>query len=86
MKRRTTFDLSTRRGRQLFYQSALWRNFRKAFLRPTGGEPWCNRCPVEPAVDVHHVKPLAECSIEEALDPKNCEPLCKSCHGRARDW
>ncbi len=86
MRRRTIFDFTTRRGRQLFYQSATWQRFRAAMLLE---DPWCGRCAqegrVEPAVDVHHRKPLAE-RPDLALEPSNAEPLCKPHHGKARDW
>lgn len=86
MRQRINFDFRTRRGRQLFYQSAMWRKFRQAEL---GMFPWCAKCwpRIKPAVDLHHKKPLVRCAaagavraLELALDPENVEGLCKSCH------
>ncbi len=82
MKKRIHFNLTTPEGRLRFYQSTLWRDFRRAQLSE---HPWCVRCrkrhQVTPAGELHHVIPLVE-APDRALDPTNTEGLCKPCHSR----
>lgn len=61
-----------------FYNSAEWQRVRLEVLT---GEPVCSRCGAAWADTVHHIKPLAECSPAEAVDPKNLQPVCAPCHG-----
>ena len=61
-----------------FYNSAEWQRVR---LKVLTAEPVCSRCGAAWADTVHHVKPLAECSPAERVDPKNLQPVCAPCHG-----
>ncbi len=59
-----------------FYNSAAWRRCRHMKLRQS---PLCERCKSEPAVDVHHIKPLRD-NRGLRLTIANLESLCKKCH------
>jgi hypothetical protein len=60
-----------------FYNSAVWKRVRKKKLAQ---DPVCQRCSQAWATDVHHTKPLAECTPEEAIDLDMLESLCHPCH------
>ncbi len=57
-----------------------WRKCRERYL---DDNPTCEDCEamgvVVPAVDVHHVEPIAE-APELRLEPSNLIALCKGCH------
>lgn len=69
--------------------SARWRRLRRAAL---SRRPLCQDCLeqgiVEPATEVHHVRPVEEAlgaaeRERRAYDPSNLRPLCHACHLRA---
>jgi len=64
-----------------FYQSAVWRGVRSAFLRE---HPLCAHCAargrVVAAVVADHAVPLKDGGAR--LDWSNLSPLCVSCHNR----
>jgi 5-methylcytosine-specific restriction enzyme A len=64
------------RDAKSFYNSAAWMRCRRAklSLRPT-----CERCGAI-AQDVHHIKPLKQCSPSEKIAQANLMSLCDSCH------
>lgn len=53
-----------------------WRKIREAYMRSVGGR--CEGCETEPAINVHHLHPIA--SGGELLDFDNLMAVCKSCH------
>jgi 5-methylcytosine-specific restriction endonuclease McrA len=59
-----------------FYSSDTWRAFRAEFL---GTNPVCSECGGI-ADTIHHIVPRTD-APDRALDPTNCLPLCKTCHG-----
>ena len=59
-----------------FYNSPEWRNARKEYLEQ---HPCCIRCG-RPAKIVDHIIPLKDGGA--ALDERNFQPLCWSCHSR----
>jgi len=73
-------DLTNRRGRNVFYNSAPWSKFRAWYLAL---HPLCAECERRgfwiPAVHVDHIEPLAK-APERPLDETNVQGLCKSCH------
>lgn len=59
-----------------------WIQFRKMIL---AREPYCRQCMregrPEKATDVDHIIPhKGNASLR--LNPENCQPLCKACHGK----
>ena len=77
-----------------FYTSRPWRKCRAAILSEAGG--LCQNCIrkglIEPAVEVHHIKPLTPDNIDDpmiALDASNLIALCGACHDeihRTKRW
>jgi len=77
-----------------FYTSKAWRKCRITILANAGG--LCQNCLkkglVEPAVEVHHVKPLTPDNIDDpriTLDESNLIALCAACHDemhRTKRW
>ena len=57
-----------------------WQKLRERILDDA---PLCEICDSRglavPAVHVHHMVPIAECSARR-LDPTNLQPLCEACH------
>lgn len=68
-----------------FYTTRAWRKARDAVLKEHGG--LCQICLskglIEPAMHVHHVKPLTADNVNDphiALDRSNLMALCEACH------
>jgi hypothetical protein len=59
--------------------SSRFRRFRRWLL---GERPICERCQRAAAVDVHHLRRLAD-HPEDLCDQERCECLCHRCHGQA---
>ena len=77
-------DLSDYKQRQLFYQSTPWKDIRSLKLQQ---DPLCERHKkrgeLVDATEVHHKKDLQEYpTFENALNIKDLESLCKSCHSK----
>lgn len=78
-------DLNTPEGRKAFYNSHEWGQIRRYKLYK---EPFCQDCirlkgELNPGVDVHHIKDIAnDPSWENATDINNLVVLCKRCHAR----
>jgi 5-methylcytosine-specific restriction enzyme A len=75
-------DLSTRAGRQAFYQTSLWRKLRDYKITMN---PLCEECErtdkLVPATEVHHITDIdIDPTIENALNLDGLMSLCKSCH------
>lgn len=73
-----------------FYNSARWRQTRRAYKKSVGG--LCERCLargiVKPAEIVHHVKPLTPDNIGDpdiSLSWDNLEAVCRECHEEIHD-
>lgn len=67
-----------------FYRTARWQRFRTWFLAqsPLCADPFGYHDQdgvLVPATDVDHIERL-KMTPERALDPKNCQALCKRCH------
>jgi 5-methylcytosine-specific restriction protein A len=73
-------DLSDRRGRNRFYNSAPWRRLRDWHLRR---HPLCVVCErlgfAVAATDLDHIQSLAE-HPDLALTESNLQSLCRPCH------
>lgn len=77
-----------------FYTTRAWRKARDAVLKEHGG--LCQVCLskglIEPAMHVHHVKPLTADNVNDphiALDRSNLMALCEACHSemhRKKRW
>ena len=65
-----------------FYDSPAWKRARDQVLAVF---PVCQRCGQVWSRHVHHVKPLADCSPAERVDPRNLLALCVGCHNVAED-
>jgi 5-methylcytosine-specific restriction protein A len=77
-ERHAYYDQHARdKAAKAFYASAEWQRVR---LEVLSAEPVCSRCGVEWANTVHHIKPLAECSPAERVEPRNLQPVCGPCH------
>ena len=75
-------DLTSREGRQKFYQSKYWRKLRDYKIAMN---PLCEECLkkdiLTPATEVHHIKDIADLpTMENALNYDGLMSLCKSCH------
>ena len=74
------FDHTTRKGRHIFYQSALWHNVRNQILST---QPLCRHCILNglliPATEVDHIIDL-KLRPDLCIEPTNLQPLCHSCH------
>lgn len=74
------YDKQRGSARQRGYDKA-WEKARSSYLAT---HPLCEDCDkrglVEPAVMVHHIKPLSEGG--KRLDPDNMQALCNRCHER----
>ena len=73
-----------------FYNSKAWHDTRNAYLKSVGN--LCERCleqgKIEPAVIVHHKKPLNihnVSDLELSLGHKNLQALCRKCHAEVHD-
>jgi 5-methylcytosine-specific restriction endonuclease McrA len=75
-------DLTTREGRNGFYQSKEWRNLREHVLSIN---PFCLKCKamglLTPATCVDHIIDIAE-RPDLRLEITNCMSLCTPCHSR----
>ena len=77
-----------------FYTTTAWRKSRAAFLTEKGG--LCELCAkkglIEPAVHVHHIKPITPENLNDpriTLDHGNLMALCEECHAeqhRKKRW
>ena len=77
-----------------FYTTTAWRKCRAAVLKEHNG--LCQLCLskglIEPAVHVHHIKPLTADTVNDpriALDRSNLMALCEECHQeqhRTKRW
>jgi 5-methylcytosine-specific restriction endonuclease McrA len=77
-----------------FYTTTAWRKCRAAVLKEHSG--LCQLCLakglIEPAVHVHHIKPLTPDNLDDpriALDRSNLMALCEACHSeqhRKKRW
>lgn len=73
-----------------FYGSARWKKARMAAMNSTGG--LCKMClddgVVEPAIIVHHLKPLTPDNIYTPLSTslENLVPLCRQCHSDIHEF
>ena len=77
-----------------FYTTTAWRKCRAAVLSEHGG--LCQICMskglIEPAVHVHHVKPITPDNVDDpriTLDMSNLMALCEECHAnqhRKKRW
>lgn len=77
-----------------FYTTTAWRKCRAAVLKEHSG--LCQICLskglIEPAVEVHHIKPLTAETVNDpriALDMSNLMALCAECHDeqhRKKRW
>jgi 5-methylcytosine-specific restriction protein A len=80
MKIRQPFDFNTRKGRQAFYQSSEWKQIRDVFLN---ANPLCKHClrkgKTVAAFAVDHMVDIVD-EPHNALNMKNFQGLCKSCH------
>ena len=70
---------------EAFYTSKRWRKSRASFLAEKGG--LCELCLskglIEPAVHVHHRKPITPENLSDpriTLDHSNLMALCEACH------
>ena len=79
---------STRKERQLIYQSQKWQRLRAAYIAE---HPLCEEClkqgKTTAAVDVHHVRSFMSTNDEFeraalAFDYSNLRALCRECHTR----
>ena len=68
-----------------FYVTRAWRETREAVLAERGY--LCERCHaqgrIEPATEVHHIRPLTRQNMHDpdiALNPDNLMALCTRCH------
>jgi 5-methylcytosine-specific restriction protein A len=75
-------DLSTRKGRNLFYQSPEWFAIRRIVLTKT---PFCVECIkneiYEISSEVDHIVDIKDAPAK-CMDIDNLQALCKSCHSR----
>ena len=79
---------------EAFYTSRAWRKSRASFLEEKGGlcEICLSKGLIEPAVHVHHKKPLTPETVNDpmiALDHGNLMALCEECHQeqhRTKRW
>ena len=79
---------------EAFYTSRTWRKCREALLKEKGG--LCELCLskglIEPAVHVHHRKPITPENLSDpsiTLDTRNLMALCEECHQeqhRTKRW
>jgi len=79
---------------EAFYTSRAWRKCREAVLKENNY--LCQVCLskglIEPAVEVHHIKPLTPETVDDpriALDMSNLMALCDACHDaqhRKKRW
>jgi len=77
-----------------FYTTTAWRKARAAVLKEHNG--LCQLCLakglIEPAVHVHHIKPLTPENLDDpavTLDRSNLMALCEECHSeqhRKKRW
>ena len=70
---------SDNKPRNLFYGRKHWLTARAIKL---GNSPICQACNRYPSIDVHHIKRLEDCTIQESYDQDNLEALCKRCHAK----
>lgn len=70
-----------KKKRQSIYNTPIWKNLRESVIME---HPMCQRCNVNPASEVHHIKPflLKDGTIDynRAYSAGNCMALCKQCH------
>lgn len=76
------FDFKTYIGRQIFYNSKIWKDTREYKLSQN---PLCEECLKKgiftPGCDVHHKTDIAKCpTFENATDINGLLTLCKKCH------
>ena len=77
-----------------FYTTRAWRKCRDALLKERGGlcEICLSKGLIEPAVHVHHKKPITPENLSNpsiTLDHSNLMALCEECHQaqhRKRRW
>ena len=77
-----------------FYTTRAWRKCREAFLKEKGGlcEICLSKGLIEPAVHVHHRKPITPENLSDpsiTLDTRNLMALCEECHAaqhRTKRW
>ena len=68
-----------------FYKTHAWRKSRESFHREKGGlcEICLSKGLIEPAVHVHHRKPITPENLSDpsiTLDHSNLMALCEQCH------
>ena len=77
-----------------FYTTRAWRKCREAFLKEKGGlcEICLSKGLIEPAVHVHHKKPITPENLSDpsiTLNHDNLMALCEECHAeqhRTKRW
>ena len=73
--------LITTKGKKAFYNSGLWKLFRREVLEEQHHE--CQVCKAKglftPAVTVHHIEPILK-RPDLALTKSNCMAICDRCH------
>ncbi|MCA0314237.1 MAG: HNH endonuclease [Candidatus Melainabacteria bacterium] len=60
-----------------FYKTIAWQNLREFIL---ARDPICKACRKVASKEADHIIALSDGG--EALDPDNCQGLCKSCHSK----
>lgn len=68
-----------------FYKSNVWRGVNGVRNQAVKRDRECVWCREKGLVtvtnlEVDHIKPVEECTYEEAIDLSNVRVLCKSCH------
>ena len=68
-----------------FYKTYAWKKSRESFLKEKGGlcEICLSKGLIEPAVHVHHRKPITPENLNDpsvTLDHSNLMALCEQCH------
>ena len=77
-----------------FYKTYAWKKSRESFLKEKGGlcEICLSKGLIEPAVHVHHRKPITPENLNDpsvTLDHSNLMALCEQCHQeqhRTKRW
>lgn len=68
-----------------FYKSNVWRGVNGVRNQAVKRDRECVWCREKGLVtvtnlEVDHIKPVEECTYEQAIDLKNLRVLCRSCH------
>lgn len=62
-----------------FYDTKEWREARALKV---ASHPICQTCDRKPAMEVHHVVRLEDCSPGQEFDQDNLLSTCRSCHAK----